>query len=153
MWVRLPPRAPIPFKRKEFRSLRASICRVGALGGASAPPSSQLILNDVRLGSRGFHLELPPQEVTNGTGDFLMMCFQSEVASFIEAHFGAGNVAFEGFCARRQKERIVLAPDGEQRRLFRAEVFLELGIERDVARIVQKQIELNLVVARPRKKC
>src|SRR5882724_3291104 len=118
------PRAPFPLK---FRApLHALRCRMDALGDASAPP--QLIFNEARLGGRSFRLELSPQEVANG----------------------ASNVAFESFRARRQKERIVLAPDGQQRWLFRTEIFLKLGIERDIARIVQKQIELNLVVPRPR---
>ena len=48
----------------------------------------------------------------------------------------------------RQEERVVPAPDREQRRAMGADVFLEFGIERDVARIVEEQVELNLVHAR-----
>ena len=59
----------------------------------------------------------------------LMVCFQSEVSRVIKAHLGARNVALERFCSWRQKERIAVAPYREQRRLFRTEIFLELGIE------------------------
>jgi hypothetical protein len=67
-----------------------------------------------------------------------MMCFKSEVSGVIETHFGARNVALEGFCSWRQKERIAVAPYREQRRPFRAELFLELRVEGDVACIVQQ---------------
>src|SRR5580704_11224283 len=44
----------------------------------------------------------------------------------------------------REKERIVLSPDGESWRAMRAEVLLKLRIKRDVAFVVTDQIELNL---------
>ena len=56
-------------------------------------------------------------------------------------------VSLEGFGSCREKERIGLAPDGERRRSVEAEVILELGIQLDVTRIVEKQIELNVLIA------
>ena len=56
-------------------------------------------------------------------------------------------VPLEGFGPGREKERIGLAPHGECRRPVDAEVFLELGIELDVIRIVEKQIQLNVLIA------
>src|SRR5215469_890649 len=64
-------------------------------------------------------------------------------------HLGAWVVAFERFGARSQEERIAVAPDGKRWWLFAAKVFLELGIERHVAGIIQKEVELNLIIARP----
>src|SRR4029077_16704998 len=46
-------------------------------------------------------------------------------------------------------ERIILSPDCEQGRPPCAEIFLELGIESDVAGVIQAEVELNFVVARP----
>src|SRR5580693_5456758 len=44
----------------------------------------------------------------------------------------------------REKERIVLSPDGEGWRAMRAEVLLKLRIKRDVAFVVTDEVELNL---------
>src|SRR5262245_2572806 len=41
-------------------------------------------------------------------------------------------------------------PNSEQGRPLGAEIFLEFRVERDVARIVQEQVELDLVIAWPR---
>ncbi len=72
------------------------------------------------------------------------MGLEREVTGVEELHFSVRVVALEGVCARGQEERIVLTPHGEQRRPLGTEVFLELGIERDVVRVVEEQIQLNL---------
>jgi len=51
-------------------------------------------------------------------------------------HFGVRVVAFERFGARRQEERIAVAPDRERWWMFAAKIFLEFGIERNVAGII-----------------
>src|ERR1700746_1952800 len=61
-------------------------------------------------------------------------------------------VAFERFGARRQEERIAVAPDRERWWLLAAKVFLEFGVERNVAGIIQKQVQLNLIIARSTQK-
>ena len=71
------------------------------------------------------------------------------MAGIVETHLGARVVALERLRTRGQKERITLAPNRQQRRLLGAEIFLELRVERDVAGIIQKQIELDLVIAGP----
>ena len=70
------------------------------------------------------------------------------MAGVIEMDFCIRDVALERFRPRRQEERVVLAPDCEQRRALCAEILLELGIEGDVARVVQEQVELNIVIPR-----
>src|SRR5271165_2512055 len=62
-------------------------------------------------------------------------------------HFGRGVITPEGLGPRREEERIVLAPHGQEWWLFRAEVLLELGVERDVAGVIQEQVELNLIIS------
>src|SRR5215472_2836997 len=88
-------------------------------------------------------------EVADRRRDLSCMRFQREVARLEEADHRAWNVALERFGARRQKERIVLAPHGEKRRPPRAEVFLEFRIQRDIAGVVEEQVELDVVVAGP----
>ena len=78
------------------------------------------------------------------------MRLQREMARVEEMHFRAGVVALVSLRPRRQEERIVFAPDGEQRWALGGEIGLELGIERDIARIVEEEVELDVVIARPR---
>src|ERR1700761_1835613 len=61
-----------------------------------------------------------------------------------EAHLCFGHIALECLGARRQEERIVLAPYGQEARMVFPEVSLESGIERYIALVVQKQIQLNI---------
>jgi len=74
---------------------------------------------------------------------------QGEVAGFEEMHLRAWVVAFERFGSRRQEERVIVAPNCERRWPLAAKVFLESGIERDVAGIIQKQVQLDFVVPGP----
>src|SRR5665213_4265012 len=67
-----------------------------------------------------------------------------------EANHRIRDVAFEGLRTGWQKERIVLAPRREERRLVGPEVILKGRIERDVALVVAEQVELHLVRARAR---
>jgi len=78
------------------------------------------------------------------------MRLEREVAGIVKMHFRARHIALEGLCARRNEGLIILAPNEENRRAGAAEVFLDFGIERDIAAIVHQQIELNFIIARPR---
>src|SRR5262245_6776164 len=77
------------------------------------------------------------------------MTLEREMTGVEQVDFGVRIVAFEGLRARRQEERIVPAPYREQRRMLRAEVLLEFGIQRDIGLVIAEQIELDLVVAGP----
>src|SRR6266851_8286205 len=78
------------------------------------------------------------------------MRFQREVPGVEKADYCSRNVALECLRAGRQKERIVLAPHGEKRRLVSAEIGLESRVERDVALVVAKQVQLHFIGARAR---
>src|SRR5215510_8963294 len=65
-------------------------------------------------------------EVTDRRRDLSRMRFQREVACLEETDHCAWNVPLERLGARRQEERVVLAPHREKRRPARAKVFLEL---------------------------
>ena len=78
------------------------------------------------------------EKISNRAGNFLMVRFQGEVSGVEEVHFGVGVVALECLGARRQEERVILAPHGEQRRALCAEVLLKPGVEGDVTGVVQE---------------
>src|ERR1700677_3892912 len=72
------------------------------------------------------------------------------MAGVIENDFRFGIITAIGFGTGRQKERIVLSPNGKSGGLPGAEKFLELWVEGDIAAIVQNQVELHFVRARSR---
>src|SRR5262245_28168142 len=88
-----------------------------------------------------------PEEVPDRSRDLCAMCFEREVPRVEEVDDRTRNIALERLGARRQEERIVLAPHREQRRPVRAEVLVELRVQSDIARVVEEQVELDLVVA------
>ena len=69
------------------------------------------------------------------------------MACFEQMDFGVRIVPSERLGAGGQEKRIVLAPHGQQWRPLCPEIFLEFGIERDIALVVAEQIELDLVIA------
>ena len=90
----------------------------------------------------------PVEKTVHRRSDFLGMRLQRKMTGVVEEDLGIWNVAPESFCATRQEERIVFTPHGEQRRPLLTKVFLKLRVERDIADIVEKEIELDLIVAR-----
>jgi hypothetical protein len=74
---------------------------------------------------------------------------EREVTGVVETHLGARDVALERFSTSGQEQRITLAPDRQQWWLLCEEIFLELGIQRDIAGVIQKQVKLDLVIAGP----
>src|SRR5215469_10459043 len=98
-------------------------------------------------GSGGSWRQLAGEELLNGRRDFGGVRCEGEMAGVEEADFGVGVIAPESFSAGREEERVVLAPDREQGRLLRAEVFLEFRVEGNVAGVIEEEIELDLVVA------
>src|SRR5258705_3087664 len=87
------------------------------------------------------------EKLADGRSDFVAVCLKRKVAGVEESHFRAWNVALERLCARRQEERVVLAPNRQEGRLVLAEVLLKSRIKRDVALVVAKQVQLDLIGA------
>src|SRR5262249_8021547 len=81
-------------------------------------------------------------------GNFHYMRLDRKMSRFEELLFCVGDVFAIRLSARRNKEGVVLAPDGKQGRPHLAKILLKFRIELDVRRIVQKQIELNLYISR-----
>src|SRR5258708_27274033 len=73
------------------------------------------------------------------------MSFQGKVAGVQEAANRTRIVALERLGAWRHKERIVLAPYRQKRRLVSPEVFLERRIQCDVALVIAEEIELHFI--------
>src|SRR5262245_18915135 len=96
-----------------------------------------------------FGTNLRYEEVADRRGDLCRVRFQREVPRIEEAHDRTRKIALERLGAGRQKEWIVLAPHRQQRRPVGAEVVVKLRIQRDIAGVVEEQVELDLVVARP----
>src|SRR5262245_2599331 len=62
-----------------------------------------------------------------------------------EPHLGCWQIPFVCLSANRKKERIILAPDGQERRLEFAEILLKLWVKIHVGRVILEKIELHLV--------
>src|SRR5215510_5832483 len=97
----------------------------------------------------GCSCELLGQKVSDRRRDFGCMGLECEMAGVEEPYLSVAVVALERLRARRQEERVVLAPHRKQRRPMRAEVFVELRVERHIAGVIEEQVELDLVVAGP----
>src|SRR2546428_12682192 len=89
------------------------------------------------------------KEVADGRRDLRGVGLQREMAGVEEADDGVRDVALERLRARRQEERVVLAPHREERRLVSSEIPLEGRVERDVALVVAEQVELHLSRSAP----
>ena len=72
---------------------------------------------------------------------------QSKMPSVDKLHYRLRVVTLESLCARRDEDLIVLAPNGEGRRLVLAEILVELGIVREIGLVVGQVLELNLAVS------
>src|SRR5262245_30489694 len=89
------------------------------------------------------------EEVADRRCDLWGVRFQREVPRVEAADDRARNIALERLGARGQEKRVVPAPHRQQRRPVRAEVFVELRVQRDIGGVVEEQVELDLVVAGP----
>src|SRR6266446_5866811 len=98
----------------------------------------------------GCSCQLLGQKVSDRRRDFACVGLECEMADVEEPYLSVAVVALERLRARRQEERVVLAPHRKQRGPVRAEVVLELRVQRDIAGVVAEQVQLDLVVAGPR---
>src|SRR6516162_2272071 len=89
------------------------------------------------------------KKIADGCPNFRRVGLQREMPRIKETHDRVRDVALESLGPLRQEERIILAPHRQKARLVGAEIFLEGGVERDVALIVPKQVQLQLGRAGP----
>src|SRR4030095_1861152 len=89
----------------------------------------------------------PCEKLPHGESDLLDMRFKCKVSRIEQLDTRVRVVALEGLRSGRDKERIMLAPNGEQRRLGVAEIFLKDWIEGEVRSVIEKEIELDVFIA------
>src|ERR1700678_2929999 len=75
------------------------------------------------------------------------MCLKRKMARVEETYLHAWNVTPERLCAGRQEKWVVLTPDRQKWGLAFTEIGLEFWVKRDVALVVAKKIELDLIRA------
>src|SRR5262245_34073706 len=80
--------------------------------------------------------------------DLVAVCLECKVAGVEEAYISVWNVTFKRLGARRQEERVVLAPRCQKWRPMFAKIGLEFGIQREVALVVAEQVKLHFIGAR-----
>ena len=126
-----------------------------AYGADLGPFKTPAREDDPRLMSPNFyydqedHLMNGAQEGANLGTNFRRMGLQGEMSRVVKDHLRGRIVPAVSLGSGRKEERIVLSPDRERRRAVRAEVFLELRVERHVVFVISEQIELNLGTLRP----
>ena len=101
-----------------------------------------------RSTGRPLGCEISGKEIADCGCNFRSVRFKCKVTGVEEADDGVRHVALERLCSRRQEERIVLAPRREKTRLMGTEILLKGRVQRDVALVVAKEVELHLVRAR-----
>src|SRR6516164_7839930 len=128
----------------------------GVAAEATAGTSDQNCLGHVRVPvDRGFRGHaawtrfgsLRARKSLDDCRDLRSLAFERKMTGIEQMDFCGRIVAPEGLSAGRQEERIVFAPHGKKRGQPSADVLLELGIQREVALVVAKQNELDLVVS------
>ena len=82
------------------------------------------------------------KKVADGRRNLNSVRLEGEVAGVEEAHHRIWEVACKRLGPLWQEERVVLAPHRQERRLVSAEIFLERWVERYIALVVPKQVEL-----------
>src|SRR5258708_36410022 len=97
----------------------------------------------------GSRRELLLEEVANCARNLLVVSFKCEVAGVIEMDLRVWVISPERVGATGQEERVVLAPDSKYWWALCPEILLELRIQGDIARVIQTEVELELVVAGP----
>ncbi len=80
--------------------------------------------------------------------DLLDVRFEREMSGIQQLDNGIGIITAVRLGAGRQKGRVMLAPDGKQRRLGVAKVLLKNWIRGQIRSVVEKEIELDVFVAR-----
>ena len=89
------------------------------------------------------------EEVTDQLSDPRSDFFEGEVSGVQQVEFSARVISKKGFGAGGEEDRVVLAPHGQNGRLFFPQIPVPHGIQRRIFPIVVKELQLNAIVARP----
>ena len=88
------------------------------------------------------------QELLHGGRNFYDVCFCRKMSGIEELDLCVRQVSPKRLCSRGDEKGIILAPDRKQRWFRSTKIFLKFGIELHIRRVIQKQIQLNLLVSR-----
>jgi len=122
---------------------------VGRSGKDAATTQETAVLSAIAVASAVFFVERQAfEEVTDKRCDLVSRFVQREMLSFQHVDFSFRHVAGIGRRAGDGEGGIVLAPNHQGRRLYRAKPVLPARIGGDVGPVVQKQRGLNIGLAR-----
>jgi hypothetical protein len=93
-------------------------------------------------------LYLSSQEITDQWNHFVRLVFQCEMARVEQVKFDIRKIAFIRICAICREDDVILPPDDQHRRPMLPEIRLNGRIKRKIGSIVEKEIELDVIVAR-----
>ncbi len=77
------------------------------------------------------------------------MGFKRKMAGVEKVNLRVGVIAGERFGTRGQEEWIGVAPYRKQWWALSAKVILKLRVQRDVVRVIEEQVKLDIVIPRP----
>ena len=96
---------------------------------------------------------LATQEISNCTSDFVVVGLQREVARIEEVYLGAGLSRLYASAPGGRKNGSFLPQTASSGGRFVRKYSWNFGIERDIAGVIQKQVELDLIIAGSRHQC
>src|SRR5260221_7690383 len=79
--------------------------------------------------------------------DRLSILLERKVTGIQQMHLAVWQIVLERLCTAGSKDRIILAPHSQQRRLVLPEVLMPLRIERRIGAIVLEKGQLDLSIA------
>src|SRR6266700_4132006 len=91
-------------------------------------------------------LAMAGQKVSNQASDLVAVRLEREVTRVEQVDLGFRQVAAVRRRPVSQEDGVILAPDDQGWRLMVAKILLEARIQRHVAAVIVKEVELDLVV-------
>ena len=88
------------------------------------------------------------EKLLDAGGNFLAVRLKGEMPRIEKMRLDVGKIPIVWSRTLGRKDVIVFPPDNQRRRLILTEEFLKLRVERNVASVVIKHVELNVAVPR-----
>src|ERR1035438_939829 len=88
------------------------------------------------------------KELLDAGGNFFAVRLKGEMSRIEKMRLDVGKIPIVWGRTFGRKDIVVFSPDNQRRRLILTEEFLKLWVERNVASVVIKHVELNVAVPR-----